>query len=154
MPGKTSPEEWWFYHVEHTRLEDAVAQLVDQCLSRRWRVVISGDPETLDRLDDALWTWRDDCFLPHGRPGPRSGAQPVLLAEDGAPDNGAPVAIVLNGREPRDAPFKRCLVVFRGDDEVARGRARGQFKAAQAAGLITKYVQQSPQGGWVTRAGA
>lgn len=138
--------EWWFYHIEHTSLDAAVGPLLEKCLERKWRVVIAANEETLARLDGALWTWKDDSFLPHGRTQPER--QPILLAAEAEPVNGAKVALLLDGRDADPARFDRCLVVFDGGDELARGKARSQFKAALDAGASAKYFQQEPGGGW------
>ena len=65
--------EWWFYHIEHTSLDAAIAPLIEKCLDRKWRVVVVAHDDTLERLNKSLWTFREDSFLPHGR-APRVGA--------------------------------------------------------------------------------
>jgi hypothetical protein len=59
--------EWWFYHIERGSLDAAIAPLIEKCLERKWRVVVAGHEDTVERLDRALWTFRDDSFVPHGR---------------------------------------------------------------------------------------
>lgn len=140
--------EWWFYHVEHTSLDASIGPLLEKCLSRRWRVVIAGEEETLARLDEALWTWREDSFLPHGRGRAHPERQPILLSEVAEPRNGAQVALLLDGADADPLRFERCLVVFDGADEASRAKARLQFKAAVDAGAVAKYFQQERGGGW------
>jgi len=148
--------EWWFYHIERGELVSAVAPLLEKCLERRWRVVVAGNPETLERLDVALWTWRDDGFLPHALAGARSAgpaaAQPILLAPEADPVNGARIAMLLDGTEADGDRFDRCLVVFDGGDQTARSRARDQYRAAAARGVLARYFQQDSGGGWVEKA--
>ena len=139
--------EWWFYHIEHTSLDAAVPPLLEKCLERRWRVIVVGQQETVDRLDKALWTFREDSFLPHGRR-TEPARQPVLLSTEAAPINGAKVALLLDGSDADPAQFERCMVVFDGGDETARAKARQQFKAATDAGGAARYFQQERGGGW------
>jgi DNA polymerase-3 subunit chi len=140
--------EWWFYHVEHSSLDAAIGPLLEKCVGRSWRVVVVGKEETLSRLDSALWTWKEDSFLPHGRGRTHPERQPILLAREAEPANGAKVALLLDGTDADPATFERCLVVFDGADEHARGKARAQFKAANDAGQVAKYFQQERGGGW------
>lgn len=140
--------EWWFYHVEHTSLDSAVTPLLDKCLARGWRVVVAGRDETLNRLDTALWTSRDDSFLPHGRTRSHPERQPILLSPKAEPLNGARVALLLDGIDADSTVFDRCLVVFDGSDEESRAKARQQFKAASDAKQVARYFQQERAGGW------
>jgi DNA polymerase-3 subunit chi len=140
--------EWWFYHNEHTSLDAAIAPLLEKCLDRKWRVVVVGKAETLDRLDRSLWTWREDSFLPHGRTRVDADKQPVLLSTEAAPANGAKVALLLDGMDCDASLFERCMVVFDGGDETARAKARHQYKAATEAGAASRYFQQERGGGW------
>jgi DNA polymerase-3 subunit chi len=143
--------EWWFYHIEHTSLDAAIGPLLEKCLERNWRVVVAGADETIGRLDGALWTWRDDSFLPHGRGRSAPHKQPILLSTTANPENDAKVALLLDGVDADGSKFDRCLVVFDGGDEVSRAKARLQYKAASDAGAVAKYFQQERGGGWTER---
>jgi DNA polymerase III subunit chi len=140
--------EWWFYHIEHTSLDAAIVPLVEKCLERKWRVLIVGHEETLGRLDKALWTLREDSFLPHGRARSDAARQPVLLSTEADPANGAKLAVLLDGSDADAGLFDRCMVVFDGGDETARAKARQQFKAATDGGSVARYFQQEKAGGW------
>jgi DNA polymerase III subunit chi len=140
--------EWWFYHIEHSSLDAAVAPLIEKCLERKWRVLVVGHEETLGRLDRALWTWRDDSFLPHGRARTDASRQPVLLSTEPHAPNGAKVALLLDGTDVDSSLFERVMVVFDGADEASRAKARQQYKAAADGGVKARYFQQERAGGW------
>lgn len=142
--------EWWFYHVEHGSLDAAIAPLIEKCLERRWRVVVVGREETVDRLDRALWTWKDQSFIPHGRIRSDAANQPVLLSTEAVPANGAKVAVLLDGSDAEADQFERLMVVFDGGDEVVRAKARQQYKAALDAGSPARYFQQD-RSGWAEK---
>jgi DNA polymerase III subunit chi len=144
----TGAAEWWFYHIEHTSLDAAIGPLIEKCLERQWRVVVVGGEDTLNRLDKALWTWRDDSFLPHGRGRGDPARQPVLLSSEAEPYNNASVALLLDGADADSSKFERCLVVFDGGDEAARAKARVQYKTAADAGAVARYFQQERGGAW------
>lgn len=150
MSARSKPE-WWFYHLSRTSLERAVGPLLEKCLERGWRVLaISRDVTRRGVLDEALWTYSDDSFLPHGQveaAGLDPAVQPILISDKPENVNGAAVALMLDGTQlPVDAPFERCMVMFDDGDAKCRQVAREQFKAAKDAGLVARYFQQKGNG--------
>ena len=146
-----SKPEWWFYHLQRTTLERAVGPLLEKCLERGWRVLaVSSDATRRAALDEALWTYDDQSFLPHGQAeaaGLEAAEQPVLITATTDNDNNAAVALLMDGTDlPVDAGFERCMVMFDDGDSGARQKARGQFKAAKDAGLSARYFQQTDRG--------
>ena len=149
----TPAPEWWFYHLERTTLEQAAGPLLEKCLERGWRVLaVSGRPERRAALDEALWTYSDSSFLPHGRveaEGLGPADQPVLISGTSENLNAASACLLMDGSEvPVDAPYERCMVMFDGGDQATRDLARQQFKAAKDAGHAVRYFQQTGRGGW------
>lgn len=143
--------EWWFYHLQRTTLERAVGPLLEKCLERGWRVLaISPDATRRAALDEALWTYDDESFLPHGQSeadGLNADAQPILITSTPENGNSARVALLMDGVDlPVQAAFERCMVMFDDGDSAARQKARTQFKAAKDAGLTARYFQQTEQG--------
>lgn len=143
--------EWWFYHLQRTTLERAVGPLLEKCLERDWRVLaVSSDVTRRATLDEALWTYSDDSFLPHGQAeaaGLEPSQQPVLISDKTDNLNSASVALLMDGVDlPVDTPFQRCMVMFDDGDGPTRQKAREQFKAAKDAGHVARYFQQSARG--------
>jgi DNA polymerase-3 subunit chi len=108
-------------------------------------------------MDAALWTFRDDAFLPHGRASdPHPALQPVYLTLGGENPNGARVLMLVDGARalPSEmAAFERTCLVFDGEDERALEAARDDWRAVRAAGLTAVYWAQE-RGRWVRRASA
>ncbi|MEL7541702.1 MAG: DNA polymerase III subunit chi [Pseudomonadota bacterium] len=149
--SETDQPEWWFYHLQRTTLERAVGPLLEKCLERGWRVLaVSPDATRRAALDEALWTYDDQSFLPHGQAeaeGLAASDQPVLISSQTENANEAAVALLMDGVElPVDAGFERCMVMFDDGDSATRQKAREQFKAAKDAGLTARYFQQSGRG--------
>ena len=148
-----SPPDWYFYHLERTTLEQAAGALLEKCLQHEKRVLaISQRPERRAALDEALWTFNDNSFLPHGRAeaeGLDPARQPVLISDMPDPQNGATFCLLMDGAEIGDgAAFQRCMVMFDGGDQATRDIARAQFKAAKDRGETVRYFQQTSNGGW------
>ena len=153
MSEPTDPADWYFYHLERTTLEQAAGALLEKCLEHKKRVLaISARPERRAALDEALWTYNDNSFLPHGRAeaeGLEAARQPVLITEKSDNQNAASFCLLMDGMEIGDgAGFERCMVMFDGGDLATRDVARKQFKSAKDRGATVRYFQQTPNGGW------
>jgi len=147
--------ELWFYHLERSELEAALAPLLEKCLQRGWRAIVrGGSPDRLDALDASLWTYRDDSFLPHGRDTePNASRQPVLLTSAHENANGAKALFLLDGAGAGDlSGFERACVLFDGRDLDALETARSQWKEAKAAGIAASYWRESAAGKWEKQA--
>ncbi|MGG7517069.1 DNA polymerase III subunit chi [Allorhizobium undicola] len=144
-----------FYHLTETRLEDALPALLEKSLERGWRVAVEmRDPARRDRLDQHLWTYRDESFLPHGTDiASYPERQPVLLTLRADNDNQANVRFYVDGAKPSGAlDYERVVFVFDGHDQEELDLARAEWKRLKAEGNDLTYWQQSPQGRWEKKA--
>jgi len=147
--------EIYFYHLQNQPLEKVLPQLLEKCLERGWRCVVqASSDERVQALDQHLWTWRDDSFLPHGIDKETNASeQPVLLttSEDNA--NGAQARFFVEGASSENlAGYERAIHLFDGNDPDAVDNARAQWKVAQAAGHAVTYWQQDEAGRWQQKA--
>ncbi|MEC9432709.1 MAG: DNA polymerase III subunit chi [Pseudomonadota bacterium] len=148
--------EAWFYHLTDGSPEATAPDLTEKCLSRGWRVAARcGTGAMVSTLDRALWTFRDDSFLPHGTAGDGDPAtQPVYLTAGPEVPNGAAVLMLVDGAAA--APdemrgFERVIVIFDGADPRRLDQARGLWRETVAAGLKAVYWAQDA-GRWVKKA--
>jgi DNA polymerase-3 subunit chi len=141
--------EVWFYHLERTSLEQALPELLEKVLGRGWRgLVRTREPARVDELDQHLWTWRDDSFLPHGTAGePHAARQPVLLTAGQDNLNQAQALLLVDGADPGElAGYERVMVLFDGNDEAALATARAQWSMLKASGVELSYWRQEWRG--------
>jgi DNA polymerase-3 subunit chi len=141
--------EIWFYHLERSALEPVLADLLDRTLKRGWRAVVrSPDPQRLEQLDDHLWTYKDDSFLPHGRADePMAERQPILLSATEDSPNGAQALFLLDGAEIGSlAGYERRLYLFDGRDEAQLALARSRWRDAKGSGAPVSYWKQTERG--------
>ena len=55
-----------FYHLRTRTLEQALPEILTKVVSQGRRAVVkTQDVPSAERLNDCLWTWRPDSFLPH-----------------------------------------------------------------------------------------
>jgi DNA polymerase-3 subunit chi len=144
--------EHWFYHLERASLADTLPPLLEKARAKGWRAFVRvGSPARMQELDDALWTYRDEAFLPHGRVDePAPERQPILLSQDDQVANAAELIVLVDGvAAPADmASASRCVTLFDAADEEAVHAARQTWKKLKAAGAAMSYWRQTPDGGW------
>ena len=153
--SSTTACEVLFYHLERQPLEHVLPQLLEKTLERGWRAVVEfGSQERLDAVDQQLWTYREDSFLPHGtRKDGNPARQPVYLTTETDNPNGATVRFLVDGAEPGDiAGYIRLVLMFDGRSEQAIDAARAQWKSLKGQGCAVTYWQQSEAGRWEKKA--
>ena len=141
--------ELWFYHLERSELERALPPLLEKCLQRGWRALVrAGSRERIEQLDAAIWTFRDDSFVPHGHEGDPM-RQPVWLTTEAGNPNAAQALFIVDDAEPGDiSGFERACLLFDGADAAALESARSRWKQAKAAGVAASYWKESAVGRW------
>jgi DNA polymerase-3 subunit chi len=144
-----------FYHLTESKLEDALPALLEKSVERGWKVAVqTGEEARRDLLDEHLWTFRAESFLPHGTDAaPMAQAQPVLLTTTSDNLNGATVRFLVDGAEPPplDA-YDRVVFMFDGFDQQQLEGARAHWKRLKGEGHSLTYWQQSQDGRWVKKA--
>jgi len=133
-----------FYLIQKDRFREEPLLLVCE-LARKahdanlWTLVLARDDEQAQRLDELLWEFDADAYIPHQLAGDEEDElTPVLIA---TPDADTPMrALVINLRdEPVNGSFDRVLEVVPADDS-ARGPLRERWKQYQSRGLeLKKY---------------
>jgi DNA polymerase III subunit chi len=144
-----------FYHLDRQPLEQILPGLIEKTLERGWRAVIQcGAEASIGALDDLLWTYKADSFLPHGTNADSApDAHPVFLTATADNPNGATVRFLVEGSGFAGLkPYTRIVLLFNGRDETAVAAARRDWKLAKAAGGACTYWQQTPEGRWEKKA--
>ncbi len=132
----------------HTGLSDKLAYTC-RLLRKAWRqgarVVVTGDAQTLGKLDSLLWTFEHEEFVPHvrlragERAAPALARTPIWLADAADKlDAAALQASVLVNLGPQlvagHEQFARVIEIV-GDDAADAQLGRQRWRGYQAAGL-------------------
>jgi DNA polymerase III subunit chi len=145
-----------FYHLERATLESVLPGLLEKSLERGWKAVVRcGSRAMVERLDETLWTYSEESFLPHAADLERADMQPVFLTDSDEAPNGAGVLFLVDNAAADPASlcaFTRCVTIFDGRDEAALESARAFWKAVRAEGHDATYWKQSPLGRWEKQA--
>lgn len=147
--------QYWFYHLEKSTLEAAIVPLLEKCIAAEMRVIIRCENlETLKRLDNFLWTYRENSWLPHGIEGDCDASkQPILLTSEPVNSNGAEALFIIeNAPLGETAGIERGFYMIDGNDHNLVTLARKEYKAAKEAGHDVSYWQQSESGKWEKKA--
>ncbi len=133
-----------FYYLTRTPLDRALPAIAERVLAGGDRLeILADDPEFLDRLDRALWAYRPDSFLPHGR----EGAQLVLLTcPKERPATYANLAYVDGVWRDPAADTARIFYFF---DADTLDNARSAWRAINTEAFERRYWKQTDEGRWI-----
>lgn len=146
-----------FYHLQHTKLEKALPEILSKALATGRRAVVkTAGAASAEQLAEQLWSYRAESFLPHGTSKDGYGPdQPIWLTANDDVPNGAKLLILTGGAAPGDVTaFDLCCEILDGEDEARLAAARGRWKEYQKAGHSLTYWQQNERGGWDKKAEA
>jgi DNA polymerase-3 subunit chi len=138
-----------FYHLTKLPLERALPQIAEKVLATGGRlIIVAGEEGQRARLDQLLWSYAPESFLPHGQAGGEDDArQPVLIADTTAAANGARNIALADGIWREEAlGFDRAFHFF---DEERIAEARAAWKGlADRDGVERNYWKQNDSGRW------
>ncbi len=145
-----------FYHLQSRPLEQVLPVLLERSLARGWKAVVElSSPERLSALDDHLWSFADDSFLPHvPAHDPEAAGNPIVLTTGPENPNGAQIRFCVDGVRIPDAlqDYERLVLMFDGDDPDALAAARDDWRKLKALGQSATYWQQDETGRWEKKA--
>ena len=135
-----------FYHLARSPIERVLPAICEKVLQGGGRLLVVADESQLARLDEQLWTCAPDSFLPHGRDNAEN--QPILLAAETEPKNGAANIAIADGKWRDEAlGFERAFYFF---DSGALDEAREAWRAlSRKEGVEPRYWKQDERGRWV-----
>lgn len=135
-----------FYHLAVSPIERVLPSIAEKVVANGERLLVVAEPDLLARLDEILWGYAKDSFLPHGRQNP--AAQPVFLSPDPEPANGATNLALADGRWRDEAlGFERTFYFF---DDDGRDGARDAWRALKGRPEVeARYWKQDERGKWV-----
>ena len=146
--------EFWFYHLEASTVEGVLPGLLEKTLQKGWKALVKLPEAQLSEMDDYLWAYKDDSFLPHGRDDePMADQQPITLSAAAKTAEGHQAVFLLGGAEIENmGGVERCMVMINGRSEADVIKERSRWKALKAKGATLSYWQQTDRGGWEKKA--
>ncbi len=144
-----------FYHLLSTPLEAVLPDLLEKSLAKGWTAVVqTNNAGRVEALNNALWTYKDASFLPHGSSADGEGVdQPIWLTDGADNPNGAAIRFLVDGAHIDDAgSYERVVYLFNGNDQDQLAHARGRWKVEKEAGHAVTYWAQNETGKWEKKA--
>ena len=135
-----------FYHVSASPLERVLPAICERVLASGERLLVVAEEDMLPSLDEQLWAYAKNSFLPHGTE--NAEKQPILLSSQPVAANGATHIALADGRWREEAlGFARTFYFFDGD---RLDDARGVWRALKGnAEAEPRYWKQDERGKWV-----
>mgnify|MGYP001220605822 CR=1 FL=1 len=132
-----------FYHLKNMPLDRALPGILTQAHKRGMRVVVKcADENHVKGIDDLLWQFEAESFLPHGFKGAPQD-QPIWISTSDENVNDASVLVVTDGSvsEALDG-YDLCCEIFDGMDQSAVEKARARWKNLKDTDCTLKYYQR------------
>ena len=138
-----------FYHLAASPLERVLPSICEKVVAGGGRLLIVAEGALAAQLDELLWTYAAESFLPHGRDDNAAAVdQPILISSRCEPANGATNIALADGQWRDEAlAFARSFYFF---DAAHIDEARVAWKALKAnAHAELHYWRQDEGGKWV-----
>ena len=143
-----------FYHLNTRTLDQALPEIVQKALSAGHKIVIRApDDKEVERLNNLLWTFRPDSFIPHGSAKDGNPVhQPVWLSAENDNPNNANVLILTGGLQGGALDgYTLACDIFDGRNHDNVLSARERWKQYKSSGHALTYWQQTEKG-WEQKA--
>lgn len=144
-----------FYHMERQNLDQVLPALLTKALQNGHRILVkTRDAGEAERLNNHLWTFDPDSFLPHGSEKDGApAAQPIWLTPGNDNPNGADLLILTPGTESENlGDFKLICTLLDGRNPADVEAGRKSWSAYKEAGHDLTYWQQGAKG-WEKKSG-
>lgn len=132
-----------FYQLSRDPVEAVLPAIAGRILGMGERLlVVSREPDRLDRISEGLWAGPPESFLAHGRAGEgREAVQPILLATDCDAANGARHVAIADGVWRDEAlAFERAFYFF--DADTVDGARASWRVLSKAEGVEPRFWRQ------------
>lgn len=142
-----------FYHLQKQTVEQALPQIAAKAYKAgRQCVVKLRSKQDVQRINEALWTFQTDSFIPHGSEKDGNAQhQPIWITEKDENPNQANT-LIINGTPNYDpAEYTLCCDVFDGRQDEDVQAARKRWAEYQKLEYELTYWYQDAKGQWIEK---
>ncbi|MBF0626137.1 MAG: DNA polymerase III subunit chi [Magnetococcales bacterium] len=143
-----------FYQLAATPLDAAIARIADKAYRLGLKLcVVAPGPDWARQLDQFLWRFPPEGFLPHALwDDPEAPIHPLIIALEPDDRNGATVAITA-GDVLLAAPerFDRVVDFALAGDPQSLADSRNRYRHYRGLGCDMEYWTQNDRGEWAKK---
>ena len=142
-----------FYHLQKQSIENALPQITEKAYKAGYRCLVRlGTKNDVSRINEALWTFHADSFIPHGsEKDGNADKQPIWITDKEENPNQAN-ALIINGAANYDpSEYDLCCDIFDGKQEIEVQAARERWAQYKKQGLELTYWYQDEKGRWTEK---
>ena len=137
-------EKAFFYNSSNRDLVADIALLTENIFKKNNRIVIfCTDQETAEVVDDYLWSFRDDSFIPHSiKKCGKTSLNPILVTSDLDEGYEHNVLLAFNGvliKEKDWEKFTKIYYFFDDQNKKEKHNARSMWKSFSSFDVNCKY---------------
>ena len=142
-------EKAYFYNSSHRNVVADISYLIEKLFNQRNRILVfCKDLETVEVIDNFLWAYKEDGFIPHSiATKEKSSVYPILITTDIHEDYEHNVLMALDGvliKEKDWRKFSKAYYFFDDQENKEKENAREMWKSFSALNIVCKY--------WVNKA--
>lgn len=135
----------FYLHKSETTIAclEVACRLLEKAYEAQHQVyVLCTDKKAAEHLDEYLWTYREDSFVPHHLIGEGPvNPSPIQLGWSTSPNHQRDILMLLGTDLPEDyTRFKRVLIVIN-PEPIAREAARLLYRQLRAQGFTLGFHQ-------------
>ena len=137
-------EKVYFYNSSQRDIVSDIGVLTEKLFLKNDRVVIfCADQETVTVVDDFLWAYKEDSFIPHSiKKNEKTTVYPILISTSIDEGYKHDVLLVLNGmliKEKDWQKFSKIYYFFDDQDNKEKENARSMWKSFSSLDAECKY---------------
>lgn len=138
-----------FYHTAQRSVLSILPELLQKALAKNLPIIVrAADAKQAQSIDDELWAFEPDSFLPHSQ----KDGSPITITTDA--DKLASIIFATPDSASNMTPdTELCCILFDGRDDVQVAAARTLWKSyKQDDSHALTYWQQDGSGKWEKKA--
>ena len=142
-------EKAYFYNSSHRNVVADISRLIENLFKEKNRILVCcKDLETVEVVDNFLWAYKEDGFIPHSiETKERSSIYPILITTNINEEYEHNVLLALSGvliKEKDWRKFSKAYYFFDDQENKEKENAREMWKSFSALDIVCKY--------WVNKA--
>ena len=137
-------EKAYFYNSSRRNVVADISLLIEGLFRENNTILVCcNDQETVEVIDNFLWAFKEDGFIPHSiDTKEKSSAYPILITTDIHKDYKHNVLLVLSGaliKEKDWQKFTKAYYFFDDQENKEKENARLMWKSLSALDVVCKY---------------